>query len=516
MNSFTVKADYYAGGFSGVMRNDVMDGALRNLGVDLPDLAKPQSLVENSTLDAGVTVEAGSYAGGFAGAMANSFAVNDTVNGSIGVHASGVVLANDTGTVKAGETVALAGGFTGAATLGWTTDLGTHDAADTNLLKTVNSLLTTALEGKQDVSTLLSLVGIDESVIAGVKMDGSFVVSSGDDYAGGVVGRGDGLILAASDGQHLNGFSFWKHGRTLTESRDNTVSGLKSVTAKGDYAGGIAGQLGTASIGGIVNDTVGLGGFLPFEVSALTVNGVADDGYTVTATGDYASAGIGKATGGYIGKATTAYKSKDADGNETNDVPETAAVTLNDVKSVEANNYAGGFMGASGPGDLVGSDGLNLLGLGVLKIKGLLSVAQGVMIQSEGVTVNGVKTGMTITATGEHKTGDVTQYVAGGFVGQSNSTQVVDAHVTGLYTVFADMEYGNAGGFVGLSETGGLADVADDTSIIELVKVNGLVTAVGYMVPKYTNTDVRYVNGGNVTANMAGGYAGDFQSGKVD
>jgi hypothetical protein len=69
---------------------------------------------------------------------------------------------------------------------------------------------------------------------------------------------------------------------------------------------------------------------------------------------------------------------------------------------------------------------------------------------------------------------------------------------------------------VAISKTGGLADVADDTSIKSLIEANGLVNAVGYLIPKYTNCTVSFVNGGSVTADVAGGFAADFQSGTVD
>ncbi|WP_239512333.1 LPXTG cell wall anchor domain-containing protein [Bifidobacterium aerophilum] len=515
-NPYAVKARYYAGGFSGVTRNDTMEGALSNLGVDLIKVAQPQSLIEGSTVSADVTVNAGSYAGGFAGAMANSFAVNDSLTGVCVVKATGVTSTSSEGTEERSQ--GFAGGFTGAATLGWVTDLGKQDAGSTNLLKGVNKILVEALTAGKDSTALLSLVGVEPSAILGVSMNGTIAVSSDNDYAGGIVGRGDGLMLAASDEQHLDDFPFWKYGRrTVPSARNNTVTGLKSVAAQGDYAGGIAGRLGTASIGGVVNDTIGLGGYLPFEVSALSVTGAANDGLTVTASGDYASAGIGKATGGRIGKATTAYKTKDANGNEINPVPDTAAVTLDNVAAVTANNYAGGFIGVSGPGDLVGSDGLDLLGLGALKISGLLSVAQGVMVEIEAARVNGIASGMTVTAKGAYKKDDPTKYYAGGFLAQSNSTQVTDAHVANLHTVTADGTAGVAGGFVALSETGGLADVADKDSILELVKIDGgLLKAVSYLIPKYDNVDVRYVNGGSVTADIAGGFTGDFQSGTVD
>jgi hypothetical protein len=69
---------------------------------------------------------------------------------------------------------------------------------------------------------------------------------------------------------------------------------------------------------------------------------------------------------------------------------------------------------------------------------------------------------------------------------------------------------------VAISKTGGLAEVADDNSIKSLIETNGLVSAVGYLIPKYTNCTVSFVNGGSVTADVAGGFAADFQSGTVD
>ena len=88
--AYTVRAKAYAGGFAGVIRDDVMEGALSDLGVDLPSLARlaiPQSIVATSSLTADVTVEGGSYAGGFAGAMAGSHAVNDSLTGAVNVTA---------------------------------------------------------------------------------------------------------------------------------------------------------------------------------------------------------------------------------------------------------------------------------------------------------------------------------------------------------------------------------------------------------------------------------------------
>lgn len=49
-----------------------------------------------------------------------------------------------------------------------------------------------------------------------------------------------------------------------------------------------------------------------------------------------------------------------------------------------------------------------------------------------------------------------------------------------------------------------------------MIEANGLVSAVGCLIPKYTNCTVSFVNGGSVTADVAGGFAADFQSGTVD
>jgi len=49
-----------------------------------------------------------------------------------------------------------------------------------------------------------------------------------------------------------------------------------------------------------------------------------------------------------------------------------------------------------------------------------------------------------------------------------------------------------------------------------LLSVNDLLGAVPYLIPSYTDTTVTYVNGGYVEGDIAGGYAGNFQSGKVN
>lgn len=507
-NPYTVTGRLYAGGFAGLIRNDVMKGALSEVGVELVRVAQPQSAAAGCAVRSGVTVTAASYAGGFAGAMANSYAVDAAVEGAVSVSATGHEEEHDgKRSIKA-----LAGGFTGAATVGWATDLGQGESKNSDLLTGVNGLLTGLLTSDPEAAqNLLSLVGVEESKLLGMQMKGDFTVHSFNDFAGGMVGRGDGVVVAASDAPHMSDIKLWSQKTVSYEAsgRGCSIDGLRSVSADGSYAGGIAGGLGTASVGGVLNATIGLGGYLPFNVSSVAVTGVTD-GFTVTAGDSCAAGGIGKATGGKVGRADDAYASAAA-------APETSVVEITNIKSVSAKNNAGGFAGVVGPGDLASTGGLDLLGLGALKLNGLLSVADGLEVKMDGVAVSGVPSGMAVEAKGNNNAdGGTTRFAAAGFVASANSAEVTDGHVKNLASVTAHLEDGVAGGFVGVSRTGGLADVADEAAIKGLLSASNLLNAVGYTIPSYTNVDVSYINGGRVSADMAGGFAGDFQSGKVE
>lgn len=518
-NAYTVTARLYAGGFAGLMRNDVLKGTLSSTGIELirPKNARAQAVVRGCKVAAPeLKITAESCAGGFAGAMANSHAIDASVGAVLDVSASGHKKILEGG----GESFeAYAGGFTGTATLGWVTDLG--DASGnkkTDLISVANELLVGVLGGEDagKKELLLSLAGVKESQLLGVHVSGDISVSSASDYAGGITGCGNGTVIAAADAEHLAGIVL--NDKVTSgygpSGRGCTVEGLRSVKAAKSYAGGIAGSLGTAHAGGLINGTLGLADFLPFNVSSVTVTGIAD-GFTVSAGDACAAAGIGKATGGKVGRADAAY-------GKAADAPATSVVAISNIKSVAAKNNAAGFAGAVGPGELASTGGLDLLGLGLLKIKGLLSVGAGLEVKMDGVTVSGVPAGMTVEATGSNAGASKTSFAAAGFIASANSAEVTDGHVKNLAHVSADMKDGAAGGFVGISRTGDLADVADETSIggilgsDPLVGVGNLVNAVGYLVSSYTNVDVRYINGGAVAADAAGGFAGDFQSGKVE
>ena len=174
----------------------------------------------------------------------------------------------------------------------------------------------------------------------------------------------------------------------------------------------------------------------------------------------------------------------------------------------------------SGPGDLAGTDGgltVNLLGLNyLLKLSNLLSLGQAVEVKIQNVQVNGVEKGFEVKATGVREENSVRDYTASGFIARSNCTKVENAHVTKLKSVEAADVGGYAAGFVAISKTGGLAEVGDKTEVKSLIEANGLLNAISYLIPRYTNCTVSYVDGGSVTADVAGGFTADFQSGVVN
>lgn len=406
------------------------------------------------------------------------------MSGSIAVKASG----------------SYAGGVSGISTVGWITNLGNKEVKDASLLTTVKDLLTGLLSSNPEkAGMLLSLVGIAPSAILGCNMDCSSVsVEAGKSYSGGILGGGDGVYIAESSPEYLNKLPYWKHGGRDASSvaqRDNVLTGLKTVTASENRAGGIAGSVTTANVTGLLNNTLGIGNFLGFTVHHVTVTGV-NDGYTVEAKENYAGGALGEAVGG------------DVD-----------TVTLNQVKSVTAKNRVGGFAGCAGPGDLAGGNGLtlNLLGLNnLLKVENLLSVAEGVRVKINEAHVNGITGGMTVQATGTNSNGEVVDYTAGGFIGKSNSCEIIKSDVKNLKEVTANDTDGSAGGFVGSSQTGGLADVAGKADVKALLNANKLLGAVKYLLPSYTECTVTYVDKGGVAADTAGGFAGNFQSGTVN
>jgi len=486
-SSYTVNGVNYVGGFAGIARDGVIEGTLSgalDIQTKLPKM-NTESLLLNCTLEnATISVNGGNYVGGFAGAFANTSAVNCTLTTTepLTVHATGSNV----------------GGFAGIATLGWAANLGKSDTKDNLLGGLVDLVVKLLSSDKNSATSLLSLAGVNPSYILGCTINAPLTVI-GTNYAGGITGRGDGAYIAPSSADYLSKVSYWRNGvyaPAAVEQRYTAVSGLQSVSGH-DYTGGIAGSLGTASVGGLLNNTAGIASYLGFTVDGVTVTG-SDNGLTVDGW-ERVGGGLGDAIGGTINN-----------------------VSVNNLKSIEGKNYAGGFIGLSGPGELVGTDGgltVNLLGLNyLLTLNKLLSIGQYVQVTIKDANVNGIdKDGFTVTATGVRDENSVLDYTAAGFIARSNSTKIENAQVTNLKSVTAANDGGYAAGFVAISKTGGLADVGDEAEVKkQLLQINGLVTAIAYLIPSYRNCTVSYVTNGSVTGDVAGGFTADFQSGTVN
>ena len=486
-SSYTVNGVNYVGGFAGIARDGVIEGTLSgalDIQTKLPKM-NTESLLLNCTLEnATISVKGENYVGGFAGAFANTSAVNCTLTTTepLTVHATGSNV----------------GGFAGIATLGWAANLGKSDTKDNLLGGLVDLVVKLLSSDKNSATSLLSLAGVNPSYILGCTINAPLTVI-GTNYAGGITGRGDGAYIAPSSADYLSKVSYWRNGvyaPAAVEQRYTAVSGLQSVSGH-DYTGGIAGSLGTASVGGLLNNTAGIASYLGFTVDGVTVTG-SDNGLTVDGW-ERVGGGLGDAIGGTINN-----------------------VSVNNLKSIEGKNYAGGFIGLSGPGELVGTDGgltVNLLGLNyLLTLNKLLSIGQYVQVTIKDANVNGIdKDGFTVEATEKREANSVLDYTAAGFIARSNSTKIENAQVTNLKSVTAANDGGYAAGFVAISKTGGLADVGDEAEVKkQLLQVNGLVTAIAYLIPSYTNCTVSYVDGGSVTGDVAGGFTADFQSGTVN
>ena len=481
----TISGKNFVGGFVGLARDDVIEGTLSgalDIETKLPKMNTESLLLNCSLNNAVVSVSGESYIGGFAGGLANASTVNCNVESDNAL------------TVTASENYA--GGFAGIASLGWAADLGKDDTKD-NLLGGLVDLVVKLLSSNPGAtSSLLSLAGVNPSHILGCSVNAPLQVS-GKDYVGGITGRGNGAYIAQSNADNLQKISYWKNSVYDVGSVpvvDVSLTGLSSVTGN-DYVGGIAGSMGTASVAGLLNTTLGVASYLAFTVDNVHVNG-AENGFTITGN-ERVAGGFGDTIGGSI-----------------------TTVSINNLASIEGNNLVGGFIGLSGPGDLAGADGgltVNLLGLNyLLKLNNLLSLGQAIEVKIKDTNVNGIKDGFTVHAKGSRDSNSVRDYSASGFIAKSGSTKIENSHVTNLKSVKAADNGGYASGFIGISKTGGLAEVADDNSIKSLIETNGLVNAVGYLIPKYTNCTVSFVNGGSVTADVAGGFAADFQSGTVD
>ncbi len=480
-NSIQIAAEDMAGGFSGATFNAEIEGLLSDLGIDLMNALLINSFILDCQIKASslTVTAANNYAGGITGALADSYVVDSEVDAVTYVESDNYV-----------------GGVTGRMTLARSIALSEYSDKNTSLTQSLGDLLSNVLTGDEQ-NSLLALTGINPSIVAGVSIKNELEVKANEQYAGGIVGQSDGCKVISSENLIENSYLWQKSTKINYTPKNikNSIIRLKSVTAQNN-AGGVAGNLTTASAAGILNTTLGIGNYLPFQIEDVTVTGI-DSGYSVTATENYAGGGFGYAIGGTIKN-----------------------VTLSNAGTVTANNYAGGFIGVGGTGDLASASGLNVLGLNLVEIKNLLSVAQGVALTIDNSSVAGIQNGLKISAIGEKEGENSTEkFLASGFIASANSVDISNSHVTNLQSVTANETVGYAGGFIGISRTGGLADVVGEQEDLSALGIDGLLGAVPYLIPSYTKCTVSYISNGEnaqIKAAVAGGFVAELQSGTID
>lgn len=473
----------YVGGFDGKVSNAVVAGALNSLGIELMGNFPVNTVLLNSDITGSgqINVTASStednrgYAGGFVGSMSNSYAVDCDISNL------GTVTGND-----------YAGGFTGKASLGNLADIDENKG----LLELVKSLLTTIVAGKANAE-ILNLVGLRPSVITGCHVfGGDIVIKANGDYAGGLVGYAGALQISNTSeladaskattttlNRVMNktnlSYNFGDNGNQLSASGNISVN---AVT----YAGGALGKATMTSVSDVLSGTVSAADYIRFELKDVTIN--SSLGISVEATGNdgYAGGVIGQAVGG-----------------------EVRTVSLSSLSDVKAALGAGGFSGYFGSGTLADVGGVNLLGLSLLKIDGLLSVADMIETFSSSCSVSGIESGFTVSTTDDAGK-------SGGFIGYCISGRTSDSTVENVKKVGASVGNGKAGGFIGYAKAGdAVATVGDSIGqggTLEAAKIENLLGVISALTPEFHNTTITFVDNGSdpqIYADMSGGFVGD-------
>ncbi len=571
-----VDADKFAGGFAGAALDDKAANLLSGLGINIGGSKLVSQLIGCYIQDSDIVVQGGSNLGGFVGHLTGSYAVNCDVDAASRL----VVESTREASKEPSNKQDYVGGFAGQIGQQSSVSAGAHTDEGQDLLAVVMNLLNNVLSSS---GGLLSLdqTGLHAGVM-GCQIHGAVEVKTDGSYAGGMVGEGRGMLMTSSTEENLGLLkAYYENVGTLTspvyqytgpqvEPRCNVVWNLVDVSAKKGYAGGIcgfadAGKTADSLLGGIIS--IDLSMFASdedyrhnyrFKVSDTTVRGITLDDYrniyyALSRSDNYAECtpdghtvgnlntgkfqpvntprmSLAHYKNGYTVKASPA--SADAvyvgggygmaKGGTTEDV------AIENLAAVVGSNFVGGFVGATSPGSATeaSNTGLTVLGINLLQLGNLLTLFADQRTRYIRVNVTGSEEGLAVeipeSASGLFNLVDI---VAGGFAGAANSVQAQDCHVWRLNHVSAPFENGTAGGFVGKSTIGGLAELADQEETLSLINLGGvgnlldltsLLDAVPYMVPKFDGCHVGYVNNGYVKAWCAGGFAGEFQSGFVN
>ena len=479
----SVSAKEFAGGFAGATVDGVIQGLLDAEEIDVLDWSPSSNVANCQVIGSNLSIKSETnYAGGFAGVMANSDAECSSVTGLNAVEAIGHY----------------SGGFTGRAALGAGVIFAGMSTGDNeyNLLEQVTNLTSTILTGNNG-SALLNVMGVDPSTIYGCSVDGTDWSVMAGDYAGGFFGSGEAVQV----GQ-------------VTDGVGNSVTNIGSVTSKGDYAGGLTGQLIPADAGGVINETLGLISVKECNVSHVSISG-PNEGFTVSAKGKHAGGAIGVTVGGDVSN-----------------------VSVNNLKQVSAVETAGGFMGSNSAVGLLNSDGLNLMGWNLVKIDGLLKAVPYFVTDCTNCYVS-------YAVGNDAAEPQVTANSAGGFIGEMYSGSLNNSTLNIPYVVDqgdSDARVGKptdavryitsvkgvsyAGGFAGKIVSGSLVDAAGGIGVAGIkVNLSEVLSVLEVYIPEVTSAGVfsasglrveaTQTSGTDADAGAAGGYAGLIRGARI-
>lgn len=369
------------------------------------------------------------------------------------------------------------------------------------------------------LNKVLGFAAIREPVVSNVDVwgaDGEFAVTANENYAGGAIGVTVG-------GQIKN----------------VTVSNLQKVAANAEK--GIAGGfLGSNNASGLVN----AGGLNLLNLDILKVSNLLNvvnylltdcTNCYVSFTGNAAPQVSAASAGGFVGEMY---------GGSVNnsDMTDNRGAVRN-LSNVQGTYYAGGFAGKICSGNLAdASGGIELAGLKV-DVTGLTDVLQGYVPKVTSADVSSAETGLKVQALKQNMREDNTTVAdkdsgaAGGYAGLVRGAQISYSDVNALATrgSFKSEEVSNsdwavkapayAGGYAGKIDLGSLATVGDSVSLLDIVGLDDILSALSVVESRLEQCDVTGKSGGfnvkasnvteektvtSATVGSAGGFAGEI------
>lgn len=293
-----------------------------------------------------------------------------------------------------------------------------------------------------------------------------------------------------TDGGAAGGYVGRMETGVITNAYAQDVKLVTAYRSSGGFAGemdtGTVANIGEVSLAGItVTDGLGLvKTFVPVIYSSR-VDGY-QSGMSIEATGETDTDAIGNA-GGFVGACYGGqiWDEIPADEDLTFEPVTDQAGEVGYLKRVSGARYAGGFAGVMNSGSVAQLDTESESGLLNLILKQLIHSTTDTITSLANVLNATVPTVKSAAVNAPEKDGMTMDYVvedascaAGGFVGMacgavlghrdetSSSTSLT---VYGLRAVMGDE---HVGGFCGLAEMGGAAQVAnEETSILELIRL---------------------------------------------